>query len=37
MEKFRETGSALDAERSGSPSKFNNKKFMDISEGMGQI
>jgi hypothetical protein len=30
-EKFHETGSVLDAERSGRPSKFNNKKLMDIS------
>jgi transposase len=33
-EKFRETGSVLDAERSGSPSKLNDKKLMDISDSM---
>jgi transposase len=32
IEKFRETGSVLDAERSGRPSKLNDKKLMDISE-----
>jgi transposase len=31
IEKFRETGSVLDAERSGRPSKLNDKKLMDIS------
>jgi hypothetical protein len=30
-EKFRETGSVLDAKRSGRPFKLNNKKLMDIS------
>jgi transposase len=30
-DKFRETGSVLDAERSGRPSKLNEKKLMDIS------
>jgi transposase len=34
VEKFRETGSVLDAERSGRPSKFNDKKLMDISDSM---
>jgi transposase len=29
--KFRETGSVLDAERSGRPCKLNDKKLMDIS------
>jgi transposase len=33
-EKFRETGSLLDAERSGRPSKLNDKKLMDISDSM---
>jgi transposase len=33
-EKFRETGSVLDAERSGRPSKLNDKKLMDISDSM---
>jgi transposase len=32
IEKFRETGSVLDAERSGRPSKFKDKKLMDISD-----
>jgi transposase len=32
IEKFRETGSVLDAERSGRLSKLNDKKFMDISD-----
>jgi transposase len=32
IEKFRETGSVLDAERSGRPSKLNDKKLMDISD-----
>jgi transposase len=36
IEKFRETGSVLDAERSGRPSKFNDKKLMDISDSMLQ-
>jgi transposase len=31
-EKFRETGSVLDAERSGRPSKLNDMKLMDISD-----
>jgi hypothetical protein len=31
-EKFRETGSVLDAERSGRPSKLNDKKLMDFSD-----
>jgi hypothetical protein len=30
IEKFRETGSALDAERSGRPSKLHDKKLIDI-------
>jgi transposase len=34
VEKFRETGSVLDFERSGRPSKFNDKKFMDISDSV---
>jgi transposase len=34
IEKFRETGSVLDAERSGRPSKLNDKKLMDISDSM---
>jgi transposase len=33
-EKFRETGSVLDAERSGRPYKLNYKKSMDISDSM---
>jgi transposase len=33
-EKFRETGSVLDAERSGRPSKLNDKELMDISDLM---
>jgi transposase len=33
-EKFRETGSVLDAERNGRTSKFNDKKLMDISDSM---
>jgi transposase len=33
-EKFRETGSVLDADRSGRPSKLNDKKLMDISDPM---
>jgi transposase len=32
IEKFRETGSVLDAEQSGRPSKLNDKKLMDISD-----
>jgi transposase len=31
IEKFRETGSVLDTERSGRPSKLNDKKLTDIS------
>jgi transposase len=34
IDKFRETGPMLDAERSGRPSKFNDKKMMDISDSM---
>jgi transposase len=34
VEKFRETGSVLDAERSERPSKLNDKKFMDVSDSM---
>jgi transposase len=34
IEKFRETGSVLDAERSGKPFKLNDKKLMDISDSM---
>jgi hypothetical protein len=34
VEKFRETGSVLDAERSGRPSKLDDKKLMDISDSM---
>jgi hypothetical protein len=34
IEKFRETCSVLDAERSGRPSKLNDKKLMDISDSM---
>jgi transposase len=33
-DKFRETGSVLDAERSGKPCKINDKKLMDISDSM---
>jgi hypothetical protein len=33
-EKFRETGSVLDAERSGGPSKLNDEKLLDISDSM---
>jgi len=33
-EKFRETGSVSDAERSGRPSKLNGEKLMDISDSM---
>jgi transposase len=32
IEKFHETVSVLDAERSGRPSKLNDKKLMDISD-----
>jgi hypothetical protein len=35
-EKFHETGSVLDAEQSGRPSKVNDKKLMDISDSMLQ-
>jgi transposase len=34
IEKFHETGSVLDAEESGRPSKLNDKKLMDISDSM---
>jgi transposase len=34
IEKFRESGSLLVAERSGRPSKLNDKKVMDISDSM---
>jgi hypothetical protein len=34
IEKFRETGSMLDAERSGRPSKLNDEKLLDISDSM---
>jgi len=34
IEKFRETSSALDVERSGRPSKLNGEKLMDISDSM---
>jgi hypothetical protein len=34
IEKFIETGSVLDAERSGRPSELNDKKLMDISDSM---
>jgi hypothetical protein len=34
IEKFRGRGSVLDAERSGRPSKLNDKKLMDISDSM---
>jgi transposase len=34
IEKFRETGSVLDAERSGRSSKLNEKMLMDISDYM---
>jgi transposase len=33
-EKFRETGSVLDAERIGKPSKLNDKKLIYISDSM---
>jgi hypothetical protein len=33
-EKFRETGSVLDAERCGRPSILHDKKMMDISDSM---
>jgi membrane protein involved in colicin uptake len=32
--KFHKTGSVLDAEQSGRPSKLNEKKLMDISDSM---
>jgi transposase len=32
IEKFCETGSLLDTEQSGRPSKLNDKKLMDINE-----
>jgi transposase len=34
IEKFCETGSVLDAERSGRPFKLNDKKLLDISDSM---
>jgi hypothetical protein len=34
IERFSETGSVLDAERSGRPSKLNNKKLMGISDSV---
>jgi transposase len=34
IEKFRETGSVLNAERGGRPPKLKDKNFMDISESM---
>jgi transposase len=34
IEKFRETGSVLDAERSERPSKLNDKNLMDICDSM---
>jgi transposase len=34
IEKFRETGSVLDAERSGRSFKLNDKKLIDISNSM---
>jgi transposase len=34
IEKFHETGSVLDTEQSGRPSKLNDKKLMDISDSM---
>jgi transposase len=34
IEKFHETGSVLDAERSGRPSKLNDTKLIDISDSM---
>jgi transposase len=34
IDKFRETGSVLDAERSGRPSELNDKFFLDISDSM---
>jgi hypothetical protein len=37
IEKFRETGSVLDAERSGRPSKLNGKKLMDISHSRFEL
>jgi hypothetical protein len=36
MEKFHETSSVLDAERSGRPSELNDKKLMDISDSLLQ-
>jgi len=32
--KFRQTGSVLDAERSGRPSEFKGEKLMDISDSV---
>jgi transposase len=37
IEKFREIGSVLDADRSDRPSKLNDKKLMDISDSMLRI
>jgi transposase len=34
IETFRETGSVLDAERSGRPSKLNDEKLLDISDSV---
>jgi hypothetical protein len=34
IEKFRETGSVLDAEKIWRPSKLNDKKLMDISDSV---
>jgi transposase len=34
IEKFRQTGSVLDAERGGRPSKLNDNKLTDISDSM---
>jgi hypothetical protein len=34
IEIFHETGSVLDTEQSGRPSKLNDKTFMDISDSM---
>jgi transposase len=36
IEKFHETGSVLDAKRSGRPSELNNTKLMDVSNSMLQ-
>jgi hypothetical protein len=37
IEKFREIGSMLDADRSNRPSKLNDKKLMDISDSILRI